>query len=157
MVRAVRLVQASQKGCFSARMAHSCTPSCRTITMVAGGQLTLAIYTTRCVAQVRFISSCINSKPKILALKMSPYSRALLLRWGLLRVIAQSKPFLPLRLLHQNPGGNPLQRKQTSKSSHWWVLEMLEDVICACRKCMGRYMRHRGRCRRGSAGFAFGN
>ena len=44
--------QASLRGNFTARFAHSCAPSCRTITMVAGGQLTLAIYTTRAVAEV---------------------------------------------------------------------------------------------------------
>jgi hypothetical protein len=39
-------------GNFSCRMAHSCNPTCFTVTMGAGPQLTLAIYTTRAVAQV---------------------------------------------------------------------------------------------------------
>lgn len=45
-------------GNFSCRMAHSCSPTCFTVTMGAGPQLTLAIYTTRPVAQVRVVTLC---------------------------------------------------------------------------------------------------
>lgn len=44
-------VDASQKGNFTARMAHSCMPTCKAITIVAGGRLVVGIYTTRPVAE----------------------------------------------------------------------------------------------------------
>lgn len=48
-----RVLQGARMGNISCRMAHSCSPTCFTVTMGAGPQLTLAIYTTRAVAQVR--------------------------------------------------------------------------------------------------------
>jgi hypothetical protein len=46
-----RVLQGARMGNISCRMAHSCSPTCFTVTMGAGPQLTLAIYTTRAVAQ----------------------------------------------------------------------------------------------------------
>lgn len=59
------MLQGSRIGNFSCRMAHSCSPSCFTVAMGAGPQLTLAIYTTRSVAQVcifRFLQQANSSQ-----------------------------------------------------------------------------------------------
>ena len=44
--------QAAQRGTWTARLAHSCSPSCKAVTLVADGRLTLGIYTVRDVKQV---------------------------------------------------------------------------------------------------------
>lgn len=51
------LPQASQKGNFTARLAHSCVPSCKAVTLIAGGRLVIGIYTTRPIAEVPLLCS----------------------------------------------------------------------------------------------------
>jgi len=43
-------LQAAKKSNFVSRLGHSCDPNCRNITVVAGGRLTLGVWTTRDVA-----------------------------------------------------------------------------------------------------------
>ncbi|KAL4458700.1 hypothetical protein ABPG75_013565 [Micractinium tetrahymenae] len=43
-------LQAAHKGNFTSRLSHSCNPNCRVVPMVAGGHITLGVWTTQPVA-----------------------------------------------------------------------------------------------------------
>ncbi|PSC71151.1 SET domain [Micractinium conductrix] len=46
----VLFVNAALKGNFTSRLGHSCDPNCKTVPMVAGGRVTIGVWTTRPVA-----------------------------------------------------------------------------------------------------------
>jgi hypothetical protein len=46
----VMYVDAVQKGNFVSRLSHSCSPNCRSVTVIADGRLTVGVWTTRDVA-----------------------------------------------------------------------------------------------------------
>ena len=70
--RAMACAQASQKGNFTARLAHSCVPSCKAVTMIAGGRLLIGIYTTRAVAKVLCHVACSAQLRRVVATDDSP-------------------------------------------------------------------------------------